>query len=245
MELVVLQRMTPKDYSEFWECESSQFQSDKIYDRLSQIAPAESTLEVGCGAGWSTLSLATTRPVLAFDNNPHLIDLARARLQSHGVSAEIIQSDLFEPSAELVTSINAFQPKVVVGWFIGSHPEDNDKRTPTNLRADQKPKVYRENVEDRLVAAPFCLPSVEWVHTVQRGAVPPGVTETQIKEGMAKEYESYMFKGSGFTVTDVQVLDWNQGASAFPYIQNPNPNLPSGKAKSVIISILAHRTRNV
>jgi predicted O-methyltransferase YrrM len=87
---IVLQRMTRKDYSEFWERESSQFQRDEIYGRLSQIAPTEATLEVGCGAGWSTLSLATGRPVLAIDNNSHLIGLARARLQNHGVNAEII-----------------------------------------------------------------------------------------------------------------------------------------------------------
>lgn len=241
----MLQRMTQKDYSDFWERESSQFQSDKIYDRLSQIVPAEATLEVGCGAGWSTLSLATSRPVLAVDSNPHLIGLARARLQSHGVSAEIIQSDLFEPSTDLLTAIKDFQPKVIVGWFIGSHPDDNDKRTPANLRIEQKPKVYRENVEDRLVIAPLCPPSVEWVHTVQRGAVPPGVTEVQIKDGMAEEYENYMFKNSGFTVTDVQVLDWNQGATPFPYILNPNPNLPSGNTKPVIISILARRMLSI
>jgi hypothetical protein len=233
--------MTPEDYSRFWEQESSQFQSDNVYDQLSQIAPAEATLEVGCGAGWSTLSLATSRPVLAVDNNPHLIDRARARLKSHGVNAEIIQSDLFEPSAELLTAIKAFQPKVVVGWFIGSHPDDNDRRTPSNLRTEQKPKVYRENVEDRLVVEPLCLPSVEWIHTVQRGAIPPGVTEAQIKEGMVKEYEQYMLKNSGFAVTDVKVLDWNQGVTQFPYVQNLNPNLPSGNTKPAIISMLARR----
>ncbi len=240
----MLQRMTPEDYSKFWEHESSQFQSNKVYDQLSQIVPDEATLEVGCGAGWSTVNLATSRPVLAVDNNPHLIDLARARLKSHGVNAEIIQSDLFEPSAELIAAIKAFQPKVIVGWFIGSHPDDNDRRTPANLRIDQKPKVYRENVEDRLVVEPLCPPSVEWIHTVQRGAVPAGVTEVQIKEGMVKEYDEYMFKNSGFAVTDVKVLDWNQGASQFPYVQNPNPNLPSGNAKPAIISVLARRIQS-
>jgi SAM-dependent methyltransferase len=241
----MLQRMTPKDYSEFWERESSQFDSDKIYARLSKIAPAEATLEVGCGAGWSTLSLAASRPVLAIDNNPHLTELARARLQTHGAKVEIIQSDLFEPSDELLKAIEAFQPKVVIGWFIGSHPDDNDKRTPAYLRVEQKPKAYRENVEDQLVVAPLCPASVEWVHTVQRGAVPPGVSEAQIKDEMAKEYESYMFKDSGFSVTDVQVLDWNQGATPFPYVQTAKPNLPPGTPKPVIISILARRTSNV
>lgn len=237
----MLKPMTEKDYSDFWESESSQFQRENIYAALSKISPAEATLEVGCGAGWSTLSLAANRPVLAIDNNPHLIDLARSRLNNNGVSVEIIKSDLFEPTVELLAAINRFQPKVVTGWFIGSHPADNDRRTPAHLRIDEKPKAYRENVEDQLVVAPLCPDSVEWVHTVQRGAVPPGVTEAQIREGMIEEYESYMFKDSGFKVTDVQVLDWNKGASAFPYIQNPNPNLPKGEAKPVVISILAHR----
>lgn len=241
----MLQRMTPKDYSEFWERESSQFDSDKIYARLSEMVPAEATLEVGCGAGWSTLSLAASRPVLAIDNNPHLIERARARLQTHGTTAEIIQSDLFEPSDDLLKAIEAFQPKVVVGWFVGSHPDDNDKRTSTDLRAEQKPKAYRENVEDRLVVAPLCSSSVEWVHTVQRGALPPGVSDAQIKGEMAREYEDYMFKNTGFAVTDVQVLDWNQGATPFPYVQHANPNLPPGTPKPVIISILARRTSNV
>ncbi len=241
----MLQRMTPKDYSEFWERESSQFASDNIYAHLSQIVPTEATLEVGCGAGWSTLSLATNRPVLAIDNNAHLIGLARSRLNTNGVNAEIIQSDLFEPSDDLLKAIEAFQPKVVVGWFIGSHPDDNDKRTPADLRIDQKPKVYRENVEDRLVALPLCPPSVEWVHTVHRGAAPPGVNEAQIKDEMAKEYEKYMLNNSGFTVTDVQVLDWNQGATPFPYVQTARPDLPPGKPKPVIISILARRMSNV
>jgi len=96
-----------------------------------------------------------------------------------------------------------------------------------------------------LCVAPLCPPSVEWVHTVQRGAVPPGVTEAQIKDGMVDEYENYMFKNTGFTVTNVQVLDWNQGATSFPYIQNPNPNLPLGTPTPVIISILARRIPNV
>ena len=80
----MLKRMTPKDYSEFWERESYQFQNNEIYDYLSKIIPTEATFEVGCGAGWSTLSLAKNRPVLAIDNNSHLIGLAQARLQSHG-----------------------------------------------------------------------------------------------------------------------------------------------------------------
>lgn len=237
-------RMTPNDYSQFWDQESTQFQSDAVYERLSQIAPAESTLEIGCGAGWSTLSLTATRKVLAADNNMDLIQLARVRLQANAKTAQIIHSDLFEPTTELITAITSFEPKVIIGWFIGSHPDDNDKRTPAHLAADEKPKVYRESVEDRLVVPPLCHSSVEWIHTAQRGMVPPGVTESQIKQGMKEEYEKYMFESSGFTVTDVQVLDWNQRASLFPYVMSPNPDLPLGKPTPVIISILARRSLN-
>lgn len=237
----MFQWMTPEDYSEFWELESSQFASDNIYNLLRRIAPAEATLEVGCGAGWSTLSLAADRPVLSIDNNVHLIELARSRLKTHGVTAEIIQSDLFEPSDELLKAIDVFEPKVVIGWFLGSHLDDYDKRTPANLRLEEKPKIYRENVEDRLVALPLCPASVEWVHTVQRGGIPLGYSEDQVKDGMRKEYDDYMLKNSEFSVIDVQLLNWNKGATQFPYTQTPNPSLPPGEPKHAIISILARR----
>ena len=232
--------MTSQDYAKHWDLESTRFATEDIYNQLSKLAPAESTLEVGCGAGWSTLSLAKSRPVLAIDNNVHLIELALSRLDSHGVTAEIINSDLFEPSGELLKAITAFQPKVVVGWFIGSHPADNDKRTPANLRVDEKPKVYRENVEDRLVALPLCPASVEWVHVVQRARVPFGVSEDQIKVSMAEEFNKYMLNNSGFSVTAVHVLTWDD-AGTFPYVQTPNQNLPQGNATPMIISILARR----
>nr|WP_279183757.1 class I SAM-dependent methyltransferase [Acetobacter syzygii] len=237
----MLKRMTPKDYSVWWDHESSQFQSNKIYELLSEISPAEATLEVGCGTGWSTLSLAKNRAVLALDNNPDLISLAQARLQKSGVNVGIIQSDLFEPSTQLLDAIEAFAPKVVVGWLIGSHPDDNDKRTSPDLDALQKPKEYREKVEDRLVSMPLCASSVEWVHTAFRCHVPLALDESEIKLGQKKEYESYMFKDSGFSVTDVQILDWHQEASSSVYVRTPNPNFPAGQSKPVIVSILAHR----
>ncbi|KXV09424.1 hypothetical protein AD930_02710 [Acetobacter malorum] len=241
----MLKRMTPKDYSEFWDRESLQFQNDKIYERLSEIVPPLPTLEIGSGTGWGTLALSRNRPVLAFDNNPDLIRLAQARLQDYGANVEIFQSDLFEPSPQLLSAIQAFKPKVVVGWFIGSHPDDNDMRTSPNLTTNQKPKEYRENVEDKLVAMPLCAPSVEWIHTAFRAHIPYGISEAEIIEGNKKEYESYMFKDTGFSVTDVQVLDWNLEASSFMYVRTSNSNFSMGGApKPAIISILAKRTVN-
>ncbi|UUS13704.1 hypothetical protein NMB32_17410 [Stenotrophomonas sp. CD2] len=105
--------------------------------------------------------------------------------------------------------------------------------------------MYRENVEDRLVAPPLCPPTVEWVHTVQRGGIPRGVSLAEVKEGMAKEYDKYMFNNSGFAVADVELLAWNQSAGAFPYVQTVRPDLPAGMPQPVIISILARRKVNI
>ncbi|WP_454696769.1 class I SAM-dependent methyltransferase [Achromobacter aegrifaciens] len=234
--------MDQKSYSDFWERESSQLQKDEIYARLSEISPIGPTLEVGCGAGWSTASLASNRPVLAIDNNPHLIGLAGTRLKSLGLDVQFIQTDVFEPSAASLAAIDSFQPKIVAGWLIGSHPDDNDKRTPSELTPEQKPKKYRENVEDRLVGGPLCPPSVEWVHLAFRGAIPAGYTPAQVAAGTKDDYDTYVFRNAGFTVTDVQVLEWNKGASEFPYVQAPNPNLPSGATSPAIVSVLARRT---
>lgn len=104
------------------------------------------------------MSLAKSRHVLAIDNNDHLINLARRRLETHGVAANIIKSDLFEPSDEVIEAITAFQPKVIVGWFIGSHPDDNDKRTPANLRIDENPRFTERML--RIDWFAYLLPSI-------------------------------------------------------------------------------------
>lgn len=238
---MTLVRMNEKSYSEHWEAESSQLEHQGIYKRLSEIAPVQDVLEVGCGAGLATQHLATNRRVLSIDNNMHLIGSAKNLLEGAGIDANIIHADFFDLSPQDVAVIKDFSPKGIIGWFIGSHPDDMDKRTPSSTPMNEKSKKYRENIEDLIVSEKLCPHSVEWIHLASRGGVVEGSSADFIFEETKKDYDTYVFSRHGFEVVDVQVFEWNREGSSFMYINAPNPNLMPGRSSYCITSILAKR----
>ena len=56
----------------------------------------------------------------------YLIEKSASSLKNIGDSAKIIHADIFELSSESRSTISGFKPKVITGWFIGSHPDDQD-----------------------------------------------------------------------------------------------------------------------
>ena len=117
------------------------------------------------------MALARTRPVLSIDNNPMLIALAQQSVRDAGVGAELLHDDVFSVTAPTARHVATFAPDGIVCWFAGSHPDDVERRTSRALSLRDRPKQYRENIEDRLVLAPLCGPSEEWIHLATRGAV--------------------------------------------------------------------------
>jgi len=112
--------------------------------------------------------MAANRKVLSIDNNAHLIAKAKSRLEGAGIDVKILHADSFDLSPEDIAAIKDFAPKGIVGWFIGSHPDDVDKRTPPSTSMDKKSKQYRENIADLIVSTALCLKSVEWISAAAR-----------------------------------------------------------------------------
>lgn len=80
-----------------------------IYPNISDIIYADRILEVGCGAGWLSNSIAYYygNKIDAIDCNPRAIKFARLTAEKLGVSPEFVLADLFEyktKSADLVIS---------------------------------------------------------------------------------------------------------------------------------------------
>lgn len=236
-----LARMDKKTYSEFWGEESKQLDDQGIYAALSKETPDENVLEIGCGSGLSTSYLASTRSVLSIDNNEHLVSLANTSLVKKGVATKIIYADLFTLSEKEVNEIQAFAPKGIVCWFIGSHPDDVDKRTSTPLAISERPKKYRENIEDLLLTGKLCLPTIEWIHLANRVGVIESVSEHDIIEATKDDYNTHLFSSNGFEITNVKVIDWKREGSNFMYVTAHNPNLMPGSPVHRVISILAKR----
>lgn len=80
-----------------------------VYPDISDIIYADRVLEVGCGAGWLSNSIAYYygNEVEAIDFNPRAIKYARLTAEELGVSPKFVQADLFEyktKPADLVIS---------------------------------------------------------------------------------------------------------------------------------------------
>lgn len=236
----MLKRMNKEKYVEFWERSSIDYEEKGIYEQLSQITPCGKTLEIGCGVGLSTASLSKKRKVLSIDNNILLIQKARLLISKRDLNAEIIESDVFEPSEECIEKIKSFQPKVITGWFLGSHADDQEKRVSNEYHIGEKAKTYREKIEDILTENTFCIQSVDWIHTVFRGGAPSSISKEELKKAMKDEYNNYMFSNSVFSVYSVEIIDCDLGS--FPYVTYYNPNIsPTDSVKPIIVSVLAKR----
>lgn len=79
-------------YAEQWAVTSRHFYEAGYYDwMVSRIAGYTRTLEVGCGMGYSTLTLARAgHKVVSVDENPMCLTATKALLEKEGYSIELI-----------------------------------------------------------------------------------------------------------------------------------------------------------
>ncbi|MFM0098730.1 class I SAM-dependent methyltransferase [Paraburkholderia nemoris] len=160
------QAMSPEQYAEQWASASAYFADSGQYAWMNeQLGAAESVLEIGCGSGLSTLSLAKTHKVVALDVNESLLTKAEKRLADAGVSVEIVQpADLNQPSNASVRLVkgNIFNDSVfvsiasvpfdaIVCWMIGASPEIVVEATGTSVKDfdGTEPATYRSLVHRR------------------------------------------------------------------------------------------------
>ncbi|EOX4444932.1 class I SAM-dependent methyltransferase [Vibrio alginolyticus] len=231
----------PEQYSELWTKESEFLELHGIYEKLSHHTPKGNTLEFGCGTGKGTRYLSNGRSVLSLDSNQYLIDAANSYLEGLNVSRNIHKCDFFELTTEDKKAIKTFSPKVITGWFVGSHGQDIFKHTPEEPDPVTKSKLYREKIEDIIVSKDVCLESVDYIHLVNRGGIIEGFSDSEIFSETKKDYDTYVFGNVGFEVVEVKNYEWPRVGSEFQYGQAHNPNLAKGKAIPMITSIVAKR----
>ncbi|MDH6024888.1 class I SAM-dependent methyltransferase [Vibrio splendidus] len=232
---------SPEQYSQLWKTESEQLESNNIYEQLSKMIPCENTLEFGCGIGNGTIHLAKKRDVLSLDNNQSLIEQAMTRLESQGTKYQIHKCDFFNLGETEKQLICTFEPKVIVGWFIGSHGEDIFKNTKEEPHPITKSKLYREKIEDIIISSDVCIDSVEYINLANRGEVVVGFSEKEIFDSQKADYDTHVFKKIGFEVVEVNQVEWVREKSEFSYGQDHNPILAKGERVPVITSIIAKR----
>lgn len=134
--------MSEIQYANEWEENAHYFSDNGHYKwMLDQLGGAELVMEIGCGAGLSTLSLATAgKKVISIEVNQPASIAAKTRLEKNGISVELIQlkdlqrsiswsehqvkilcCDVFDEEA--LKHIPRDSAEAIICWMTGSHPE--------------------------------------------------------------------------------------------------------------------------
>jgi SAM-dependent methyltransferase len=233
--------MNKEQYADFWETESKDFNSNKIYEKLSKSIPSGKVLEIGCGIGFGTHYLSKNREVLSLDNNKSLIEKAKSFLNSKNDTYKIHYCELFQLTQNDVNIIHQFKANTIIGWFLGAGGKIVNNHTKEEDNINYKGKLYREKLEDIIVSKNLLIDSVETINLVLRGALSHKTSKEELFNSTKLDYDTNVFKDIGFEVVNVEVIDWNTENSNFTYTSVKNKNVPDGEVSPSIISITAKR----
>ena len=196
--------MTEQQYGENWQCNAQNFADMGEYDWMaSQLGAHSLILEIGCGAGESTLRLAKLcKKVLVIESNDYLIKQAETRLLSSGLSvckvnsinqltqilvadnqAILVHDDIF--NLDLEKHLAQFRFEAIVCWLIGSHPEHIGTHLSKNAAtlAGTDMAAYREKIQRRAaLLGQSCLVNNGLLHIVDRVGISSWNDKTQLRQ---------------------------------------------------------------
>lgn len=159
---------TVAEFIGYWENEGQAYVRRGDYDWMAGLLPGQRVLEIGCGVGFATQALARRGlAVLSIDSLSECLDLTRQRVE--GCVVTLMLADLTALTDEQRASMEAFAPDTVVCWLMGA-PAD----TTGAVGADGGSAVisYREKLHRLVAELSATLPSVQWLHFVDRTAIP-------------------------------------------------------------------------
>lgn len=233
-------RMDAETYAKYWSDEARCFDQQNLYAELAKITPSERVIEIGCGNGFGTRQLASDREVLILDNNHFLLQKAKEN-NLNNPNVQFMEADIFALTPDQITRILDFSPLGIVAWLMGADPDTVESRTPKNTTLSERPKLYREAVEDLLVLEPLCTSGIKWIHLANRVGIAANASDQEICDATVQDYEGYMLSKSDFRVSDVKIIDWNQNSGGFMYVRAANPNFKAPSVRNCVISIMATR----
>jgi len=95
--------------------DASTHRIDRIRERAIEalrLRPGETVVDAGCGTGWCLPRLlervGAQGHVLGFDPSPHMLEVARARLNGHGARIELVDASAQSVSLPLATNAILF-----------------------------------------------------------------------------------------------------------------------------------------
>lgn len=148
-----------------WQSEAAELERAGVYDWLANRIPGKRVLEIGCGFGCSTASLARAgKNVFALDNRMDCLEAAKKRTPE----ATYGMADIHHYDPRLLDDLRDFAPDAVVCWLPGA-PAD---KLPRDVPATHAVMQHRLVMQQAVVRLASSLESVKTIHLADRTAFP-------------------------------------------------------------------------
>ena len=157
--------MTQEQYAQEWKVDAEHISNSGHHVWMAeQLGPQDLVVEIGCGAGASTLALAKKSRVICIESNGALVELCKNNLLSNNVSVQVVKlSELAAVTSQVAivgcdifdTSIDQYlegmKPTAIVCWLIGAAPETIAKNIDKKLEGFTGAEMasYRQKVHKR------------------------------------------------------------------------------------------------
>lgn len=195
-------------------------------------------LEIGCGAGFSTLALVQAGcTVLVLEVDEDCRAAAAARLEAAGGKVAWLTGDLLCLSPEAKAEIVRFAPTAVVCWMFGVPDTALDPNHQQHVAVQRA----RELAHCAVAALAADLPAVDCVHLVDRTAFPWKIKDTA-RDTLVMIHSARTFAGSPFTCRREDALYRKLDPSTWP--ESMQRGAGSGIAP-VLGSLIARRDDNL
>lgn len=157
--------MTQEQYAQEWKVDAEHISGDGHYSWMTeQLRSQNLVVEIGCGAGASTLAIAKKSRVICIESNLTLVELCKKNLLANNVSVQVVKitelaeansqvvivnCDIFDPSIE--SHLKTMRPDAIVCWLIGAAPETIAKNIYKKLEdfTGAEMAFYRAKVHKR------------------------------------------------------------------------------------------------
>lgn len=181
-----------------WQREATELERAGVYNWLANRIPGKRVLEIGCGFGCSTASLAQAEKIVfALDNRLDCLEAAKKRTPE----ATYGMADIHYYDPRLLDDLRLFAPDAVVCWLAGA-PADV---LPRDVPATHAVMQHRLVMQQAVVRLASLLESVRTVHLADRTAFPWKMKDAG-RQTMATLITSAVILDAPFTLdaSDVQ-----------------------------------------
>lgn len=255
--------MTEAEYAREWQKNAGHFETDGHYQWLNErLGDTKRVLEIGCGAGASTLQMAKSgRQVAAIEVNANLIRMSQQLLENNGIAVQvvggndagrmtswpenvqviIVHADFLTPEGEAAAA--AAKIDAIACWMVGANPGQIGMALKKGyMQFDgSEAAEYRKRLHIRCFeVGRRILPGSGFVQVADRVAVDPKSPPEAVTEVASSVYQDLAGRGYRIDRDATQLRPLGQfQTSAIQYVMSKVSGPDTSLITPALVSIRA------